>query len=69
MKGVVVNAKRKEIKVIPIPNEIIETREWQDSIENIEYYLYQQTKCKWGTWAKYCTFFIIKDGEELKIIQ
>ena len=67
MKGVVIDLEQKEIMVFPIPDNVIETSDWQDSIENIDAYLFGRANVPLNYWETKCTFFILEDGEELKI--
>ena len=67
MKGVVIDLEQKEIMVFPIPDNVIETSEWQDSIESIDNYLFECAKVPLNYWETKCTFFILEDGEALTI--
>lgn len=68
MKGVVIDFDRKSITIVPIDDDVIETSEWQDSIENIDYYLQKKVGCRSRVkWGDRFSFFVLEDNEKLKI--
>lgn len=69
-RGVVVDADRRVITIVPIAEGVIDTPDWRDSIENIDGFLQKAVGCKGRKrWDERFSFFILHENEDLNIIE